>query len=228
MKRLILNRLFIMFSVAFSLAFLTPAFAQENTEQMIQDMKYQIKTLQEKLAELKGSCEPNTTSNTTDALNTTTTTTVVNDPAEIEKMKERMNRLFAEKLKASGIAVDSQTPDADLFFEPKVDMTDLKDHYLIKADLPGMDKNKINVEVGENFVQISGERTFESSEQKDSDGSYQTDRSFGSFSRQFSIPENVVVDKVDARYENGVLTVRVDKKPAVNNEKSAARKVEIL
>ena len=218
MQKIILNRFS---AVTFIIILLTTPFtasAQENTEEIIRDLKYQVKVLQDKLSELKGSCE---------SQSSTSMTSDTNDSPEIAEMKERMNRLFADNLQSSGAVTSDQTEDLDLFFEPKVDIDDQKDYYLIKADLPGMDKSKIHVEVGEHFIKISGERAFEATEQKDENGSYQTDRSFGSFSRQLSIPENIVVENVDAKYENGVLTVRADKKTAPKNAKSTAQKVEI-
>ncbi|KAL8215244.1 hypothetical protein R6Q57_004693 [Mikania cordata] len=80
----------------------------------------------------------------------------------------------------------------------------------LKADLPGMKKEEVKVEVEEGRVlQISGERSSEK-EEKD-DKWHRVERSSGKFVRRFKLPENVKVDEVKASMEDGVLTVTVPK-----------------
>ena len=92
-----------------------------------------------------------------------------------------------------------------------VDIQDMGDHYLMMLDLPGMDKNKINLEVTEYSITVSGERKSEVEEQDDTSGFYRMERQFGAFQRTFPIPHGASSDGVSANYENGVLTVTLPK-----------------
>ena len=86
--------------------------------------------------------------------------------------------------------------------------------YIISFDMPGMDKAKINVEVKNGVILVSGERSSESKE--DQGGKfYRQERSFGYFSRSIPLPEDAKPESLVAKYENGVLTLTIDKKEAV-------------
>ncbi len=110
-------------------------------------------------------------------------------------------------------------------FSPDYDIKESGQAYIITFDMPGMDKAKINVEVKEGVLLVSGER---SSEAEASQGSkvYRQQRSFGYFSRRIPLPKDAMSDGVQARYDNGVLIVTVNKKEAAS-KKDAAQKVEV-
>jgi HSP20 family protein len=94
---------------------------------------------------------------------------------------------------------------------PKVDMTEEKDNYLILAELPGVPKDKIKVDLEEDVLTISGEKRVEN-EQKDEQGRvYRKERSYGSFSRSFALPDNVNAKKIKANYDHGVLKIAIPK-----------------
>ena len=81
---------------------------------------------------------------------------------------------------------------------------------MFKADLPGMKKEEVKVEIEDDSVlKISGERHVEKEEKQDT--WHRVERSSGQFSRKFKLPENVKMDQVKASMENGVLTVTVPK-----------------
>ncbi len=92
---------------------------------------------------------------------------------------------------------------------PSVDIFEEKGDMVIKAEMPGMSKEDVNVSITENTVTISGEKKQEEKvEKKDY---YRVERSYGSFCRSFRLPENVNGDKVKASFKDGVLEVRLPK-----------------
>lgn len=98
--------------------------------------------------------------------------------------------------------------------------------YLITFDMPGMEKSKINVEVKEGALLISGERSSESQESK-ANKIYRQQRSFGYFSRVIPLPKNARPETVQAKYDNGVLTVTVEKKEAEKSGTPASKKIDV-
>lgn len=89
-------------------------------------------------------------------------------------------------------------------FVPAVDIEEHEGKYLIFVDLPGFRKEDIQVEVQENSLSISGERKWE----RKGESKY-CERSWGRFSRSFSLPKPIDVDNVTAKYENGVLNLEL-------------------
>nr|AAW02791.1 heat shock protein 18 [Codonopsis lanceolata] len=93
----------------------------------------------------------------------------------------------------------------------RIDWKETPEAHVFKADLPGLKKEEIKVEVEDGRVlQISGERSKEQEEKTDT--WHRVERSVGKFHRRFRLPENAKVDQVTASMENGVLTVTVPKK----------------
>ena len=97
---------------------------------------------------------------------------------------------------------------------PDVDLKETDHAYVLKADLPGMNKDDISVSVEEGVVTLRGERRHE--EEKTEDGGYhRIERRYGSFQRAFRIPGGVDSDKVTAEYKNGVLELTLPKREEV-------------
>lgn len=94
-------------------------------------------------------------------------------------------------------------------FSPAVDIREEKDAIVIAAELPGMKPEDVNVSLDGNLLTISGERKFEH-EQK-GEGFRRIERSYGSFSRSFTLPDTVAVEKLEAELKDGVLNVRLPK-----------------
>jgi HSP20 family protein len=101
---------------------------------------------------------------------------------------------------------------------PRLDMTDGKDEVTVKADLPGMKKDEIQVSVDGPILTISGERVLE--EKMENGGWRRMERSSGSFSRSVTLPS--AVSNVRAEYKDGVLTVHLEK-----DERSKSREIKI-
>jgi len=93
---------------------------------------------------------------------------------------------------------------------PAVDILETDNELMIKADLPQVDMQDIQVEIENGTLTLKGERKFDNEEK--AQGYHRIERSFGAFARYFSLPETVDPEKVKAEYKNGVLTVSLAKK----------------
>jgi HSP20 family protein len=91
-------------------------------------------------------------------------------------------------------------------FAPAVDVEEKDNVYLVTADLPGMKKSEIKVDLSDNVLTISGERT----RQSKGEGRY-TERSYGRFLRSFTLPTQVNSEKIEAHFEDGVLHISLPK-----------------
>ena len=94
-------------------------------------------------------------------------------------------------------------------FVPAVDIAEDDDRYLITAEVPGAKKGDVTVEVHDNVMTIRGEKRSEREETKEQ--TRYVERSYGSFSRAFTLPSNAAADRVNATFEDGVLTIAVPK-----------------
>ncbi|KAL5973504.1 hypothetical protein ACLOJK_030155 [Asimina triloba] len=106
------------------------------------------------------------------------------------------------------------------FANTRIDWKETPEAHVFKADLPGLKKEEVKVEVEEGrILQISGERSKEKEEKNDR--WHRVERSSGKFLRRFRLPENAKVDQVKAAMENGVLTVTVPKEEVKKPEVKA-------
>jgi HSP20 family protein len=103
---------------------------------------------------------------------------------------------------------------------PPVDLVEAEDHFVLKADLPGLSEGDVSIEVQDGTLAISGERKaeHESSER----GWYRIERAFGSFRRSLTLPDGVDAERISASFDRGVLEVRIPKP-----EERKPRRVEI-
>lgn len=107
---------------------------------------------------------------------------------------------------------NTTSKDVAAFTNAKVDWRETPEAHVFKADLPGLKKEEVKVEVEDgNILQISGERSSENEEKNDK--WHRVERSSGKFMRRFKLPENAKVEEVKASMENGVLSVTVPKMP---------------
>ena len=104
-------------------------------------------------------------------------------------------------------------------WSPAMDLTEAEDHFLLKADLPGMSEQDVTIEVDGGVLTVSGERQAEH-EQRER-GWHRIERSFGRFQRQLTLPEGVDADAVTAEFDRGVLSVRIPKPERVQPRRIA-------
>ena len=95
-------------------------------------------------------------------------------------------------------------------FVPKIDVTEDEKNIFVHADLPGLGKDDVKVVVNEeNLLTIKGEKRQELN--KEDKTCIRMERSYGSFSRSFVLPENVKKENIDAKFDNGVLELKLEK-----------------
>ncbi len=125
---------------------------------------------------------------------------------DLDTMQKRMNRLFNDFFGGREGDGDELTLGSRL---PAVDVVENDDAFVLEAELPGMKKDDIKISIANDVLSIRGEKKIEKEDKKKN--YHRTERSYGSFSRTFPLPGNVKADKVDAEFNNGVLTVTIPK-----------------
>lgn len=135
---------------------------------------------------------------------------------EIRGLQDEVNRLFSTTFQGNGGREDSVAGS----WYPRVDVSENKENLTIEAEIPGMTKDDFELSFENNVLTLSGERKFE----KTSEGQnfHRVERSYGSFSRSFTLPSTVTVDGVTAELNNGVLSIVLPKR-----EDTKARKIEV-
>jgi len=129
------------------------------------------------------------------------------DPiGELSSIHERMNRLFGETFGSSLAPEEGWTRG----WEPAVDIFEADDAIVVRAEIPGVEKDQVGVEVKDGILTLRGERKFERDVKEES--YHRIERSYGSFQRSFTLPVSVDPDKVRASLKNGVLEVTLAKK----------------
>ncbi|XP_004504869.3 18.2 kDa class I heat shock protein-like [Cicer arietinum] len=107
-------------------------------------------------------------------------------------------------------SVSESARENSAFVSTRVDWKESPEAHVFKADIPGLKKEEVKVEIEDDRVlQISGERSVEKEDKNDK--WHRVERSSGKFMRRFRLPENAKIDQVKANMENGVLTVTVPK-----------------
>jgi HSP20 family protein len=101
-------------------------------------------------------------------------------------------------------------------WHPIVDVYDNDENIVIKAELPGIDKKDINIDVKDNVLTLKGERSYDNEVKKDK--YYRRERSFGRFERAFQLPVDVDPEKISADYKDGILKINIPK-PEVQKPK---------
>ena len=105
---------------------------------------------------------------------------------------------------------------------PVVDISETAKEYTVRADLPGVKKEDVKINVENGVLTVSGERK---SEHEDKDARlHRVERSYGAYSRSFSLPEDVLEDKISAEYKDGTLVVRL---PRTDIKKVGAKQIAV-
>jgi HSP20 family protein len=131
----------------------------------------------------------------------------------LNTLGHRFDRFFGDHGGSEGdTAAANWVPSVDIF-EDEADV-------VVRAELPGIDPKGVGLTVTDNILTISGERKFESDEEKEN--YHRVERLYGTFSRSFTLPRSIDEEKIRADYKDGVLTVRLPK-----HEKARARQIQI-
>src|ERR671938_2088972 len=126
---------------------------------------------------------------------------------DLRSLQDEVNRLFSTNLNRvfgedEGIARGAWNPNVDIY--------ENKDQIVIEAELPGMNREDFDLSFENNVITLRGERRFEKKD--DSDNYHRVERSYGSFTRSFTLPPTVSSESVDAVFENGVLRLTLAKR----------------
>jgi HSP20 family protein len=125
---------------------------------------------------------------------------------ELQTIQQEMNRLFGTFFDAPE---GGGNAEGRRRWIPAMDVTEEGQEFVLRADLPGLREQDVNIEVEDNVLTISGERRSEHEDRKE--GYYRVERAAGRFSRSLTLPEGVDPDSIQANFDNGVLTVRIPK-----------------
>jgi HSP20 family protein len=128
----------------------------------------------------------------------------------LERFADEVTRVFDDFGLGRGWS-SAPAGNAPMTWAPHVDVTQHKDELLIRADLPGMEKDDVKVSVTDDAVLIRGERHRAQDEERD--GVYRSERSYGSFYRAIALPAGAATDQVKASFNNGVLEIRMPAAP---------------
>jgi HSP20 family protein len=136
-----------------------------------------------------------------------------------QDMDRMMEDFFGRRVRPWWPERWSRTNELDVS-APAVDVFEEKDDIVVKAEIPGMDKDNIEVNLAHHTLTIKGEKKKE--EEVKEENYYRSERSYGSFFRTLELPKDVHADKVKATFKNGVLEVRMPK-----TEEAKAKEIKV-
>jgi HSP20 family protein len=127
-------------------------------------------------------------------------------PTDVLNMQREINKMFDHFFRG-GTADDGSLGTS--LWTPAVDVAEHDNEYLVKVELPGVNKDEVKITMQENILTIRGEKK----QEKESKGSnyHRVERSYGSFQRSFTLPTSVKADKVEAAYKDGILSITLPK-----------------
>ena len=126
------------------------------------------------------------------------------DPVrELDSLPGNINTLFDRFFERPGNGGEGRR------WIPAMDLVEKDDHLELRADLPGMSEDDVNVEIRDRVLTISGERKDEQEETRE--GYRRIERAFGRFSRSITLPDGIDPNEVEANFDNGVLVVTIPK-----------------
>jgi len=135
---------------------------------------------------------------------------------ELRSLQDEMTRLFTGVAPASAGSEDMPYGA----WSPRVDIFENKDNLVLEAELPGMSRDDFELSFENNALTLKGERKFE--KKTDGENYHRLERSYGAFTRSFTLPQTVTAEGAKAEFNNGVLHVSLPKR-----EDTKARKIEI-
>lgn len=134
---------------------------------------------------------------------------------DLRGLQDEVNRLFA-----SSFSRNNDTELAPGAWSPHVDIFENKDNIVLEAELAGMKPEDVEIAIENNVLTIRGERRFEKKDE--GDNFHRVERSYGSFSRSFTLPPTVAAENANAVFDNGLLKLTLAKR-----EEAKPRRIEI-
>jgi HSP20 family protein len=134
------------------------------------------------------------------------------------RFSEEVDRMFDELWHPSFFRRGRMTR----MWTPQIDVLEKEGSLVVRADLPGISRDDLEVEVADNMLTLRGERRHEEEQQEE--GYYRAERSYGSFSRTIPLPEGVSTEDVKATFNDGVLEIRI---PVPQQQTAQARRIQI-
>ena len=135
---------------------------------------------------------------------------------DLRTLQEEVNRLFSTNLTRAfgdeGIGRGAWAPSVDIY--------ENKDQIVLEAELPGMKQEDFDLSIENNVITLRGERKFEKTDE--TDNYHRVERSYGSFTRSFTLPQTVSAEGASAEYNNGVLRVTLPKR-----EETKSRRIQV-
>jgi HSP20 family protein len=125
---------------------------------------------------------------------------------ELSSLQNEMNRLFNTVFDAPATGGNGGQARR---WVPAMDLLETDEHFVLRADLPGMREEDVAIELEDNVLTLSGERNAEHEDRQE--GYFRVERAFGSFARSLTLPRGVDAEAVTAAFDNGVLEVRIPK-----------------
>ncbi len=121
-------------------------------------------------------------------------------------VQREINRLFDDFFRGG---MQSDTALGPSYWTPAVDIVEEDDQFVVKMELPGVNKEEVKITLESNILTVQGEKKHEKEEK--GKNAYRAERSYGVFQRSFTLPTTVKSDKIDAIYRDGVLSVTLPK-----------------
>jgi HSP20 family protein len=137
-------------------------------------------------------------------------------------LRDAMDRMFNESFWAPFSMIEPRGMRTLGKMTPQVDISETDSEVRVKANVPGIDPEKINVEVSDETISFSGE--MEESKKEEGENFYRMERQYGSFAREFMLPAKVDPNSVDARSSKGVLTITLKKQEPEKKKKVSVKK----
>ena len=135
---------------------------------------------------------------------------------ELRSLQDEVNRVFSGSFNRRG----DETGMMRGAWNPSVDIFENKDQIVLEAELPGLKPEDVNISIENNVLTIHGERKFEKKDE--GDNFHRVERSYGSFTRSFTLPPTVSSENVEAAFDNGILRLSLAKR-----EEAKPRRIEI-
>ena len=135
---------------------------------------------------------------------------------ELRGLQNEMNRIFTGYAPGAGNREEMLNGG----WSPRVDIFENKDHLVLEAELPGLNREDFELSFENNMLTLKGESKFE--RKTDNDNYHRIERSYGAFTRSFTLPQTVTAEGAVAEFKNGILHVSLPKR-----EETKARKIEV-